>query len=623
MPHEEEILGKAYDARLMRRLVKYLGPYKWRVGLAIVITVLVSALGPLRPYLTMIAIDKYISNGSHTGLTGLEAIIVGTIDRYFSNSGYGGLTGVVALIVGTLVLQSIILYGQTLLTAWIGQQTVYDLRRELFSHLQKLSMSFFDKNPVGRLITRITNDVEVLNDLFSSGIIMIVADVFVVLWIFIFMFATSWKLSLVVLTIFPFLLIATSVFRKKARESYREVRRLVARLNSFLNEHVSGMITVQLFGAEAHTFRQFEKINREAANANIRSVFYYAVFYPAVEFLSSIATALIVWYGGTLVLGNKNLALEAGVTVGTLIAFYQYSEQFFRPIRDLADKYNILQSAMAASERIFKLLDDDSVLELPEHAISTGRLKGEIEFKNVWFAYNDDNFVLKNISFRVKPGQTVAFVGATGAGKSSITNLMTRLYEFQRGEILIDGKDIRLLDPQELRRNTAIVLQDVFLFSADVATNISLGNEKISEERIRNAAAFVGADDFISRLPNGFHSQVKERGAILSVGEKQLISFARALAYDPSILILDDATSSIDTESEQMIQRAIEKLLVGRTSIVIAHRLSTIQKADNIIVMHHGEIREQGTHDELLRHGGIYRTLYELQYKDQEMAKAA
>ncbi len=580
----------------MRRLVKYLAPYKWKVVLAVIITVLVSALGPLRPFLTMIAIDKYIAVGD-----------------------YGGLMGVVAIIVGTLVVQSLILYGQTLLTAWIGQQTVYDLRRELFAHFQELSMRFFDRNPVGRLITRITNDVEVLNDLFSSGIIMIVADVFVIFWIFVFMFYTSWKLSLVVLTVFPLLLMATAVFRKKARESYRDVRRLVARVNSFLNEHVSGMITVQLFGAEAHTYRQFDSINRATADANIRSVFYYAVFYPAVEFLSSVATALIVWYGGSLVLGNK-LGLTAGVTIGTLIAFYQYTEQFFRPIRDLADKYNILQSAMAASERIFKLLDDDTVLALPEKPISVGRLRGEIEFRNVWFAYNNEDYVLKDISFRVRPGETVAFVGATGAGKSSITNLMTRLYEFQRGEILIDGHDIRELDPQELRRNTAIVLQDVFLFSADISTNISLGNEAITDEKIRSAAALVGANDFISRLSRGFESQVMERGAILSVGEKQLISFARALAYDPSILILDEATSSIDTESEQKIQHAIEQLLVGRTSIVIAHRLSTIQKADKIIVMHHGEIREMGTHDELLHMGGIYRTLYELQYKEQELA---
>ncbi len=583
----------------MRRLVQYLRPYKWKVMLAFVITILISALGPLRPYLTMIAIDKYIAKGN-----------------------YSGLTLIASLIIGSLILQSLVQYAQTLVTAWIGQQTVLDLRQELFAHLQRLSMRFFDRNPVGRLVTRLTNDVEVLNELFSSGIIMIVADVFVIFWIFVFMFATSWKLSLVTLTVFPFLMLATSMFRKKARESYREVRTLVARLNAFLNEHVSGMITVQLFGAEAQTYRQFEKINKQSADANIRSVFYYAVFYPAVEFLSSVATALIIWYGGSLALGYK-ANVEGALTIGTLIAFYQYTEQFFRPIRDLADKYNILQSAMAASERIFKLLDDDSILPESAQFRTTGRLRGEIEFRNVWFAYNNEDYVLKDITFSVSPGQTVAFVGATGAGKSSITNLMTRLYEFQKGEILIDGIDIRALDPQELRRNTAIVLQDVFLFSADVATNISLGNEEISQERIREAANTVGANSFISRLPNGFESQVKERGAILSVGEKQLISFARALAYDPSILILDEATSSIDTESEQMIQRAIEKLLKGRTSIVIAHRLSTIQKADKIIVLHHGEIREQGTHDELLRHGGIYRTLYELQYKEQEMAKAA
>ena len=599
MAHEEEVLGKAYDAKLMRRLVKYLRPYRWKVVLAVAITILVSGLGPLRPYLTKIAIDKYIMKGN-----------------------YQGLTTIATFLIISLILQSCVQYVQTLVTTWIGQQTVLDLRQELFAHLQRLSMRFFDRNPVGRLVTRLTNDVEVLNELFSSGIIMIVADIFVIFWIFVFMFATSWRLSLVTLTVFPLLMFATSIFRKKARESYREVRLLVARLNSFLNEHVSGMITVQLFGAEADTYRRFDKINRGVADANIRSVFYYAVFYPAVEFLSSVATALIIWYGGSLVLGYKT-GVEGALTIGTLVAFYQYTEQFFRPIRDLADKYNILQSAMAASERIFKLLDDDTVLPEPAQAIATGRLKGEIEFRNVWFAYNNEDFVLKDISFTVKPGQTVAFVGATGAGKSSITNLITRLYEFQRGEILIDGHDIRSLDPQELRRNTAIVLQDVFLFSADVSTNISLGNEEISQERIRESARIVGAGDFISRLPQGFDSQVKERGAILSVGEKQLISFARALAYDPSILILDEATSSIDTESEQMIQRAIEKLLKGRTSIVIAHRLSTIQKADKIILLHHGEIREQGTHDELLRHGGIYRTLYELQYKEQEMAKAA
>ena len=599
MAHEEEVLGKAYDAKLMRRLVDYLRPYRWKVVLAILITIIVSALGPLRPYLTMIAIDNYIAKDN-----------------------YDGLLGIAAILIGTLILQSLVQYTQTLITQWIGQKTVLDLRQQLFAHLQQLSMRYFDHNPVGRLVTRLTNDVEVLNELFSSGIIMIVADVFVIFWIFIFMFATSWKLSLVVLTIFPLLLLATSIFRKRARESYREVRLLLARVNAFLNEHVSGMITVQLFGREAQTYRQFDKINRATADANIRSVFYYAVFYPTVEFLSSVATALIVWYGGSLVLGYHTT--PSGVlTIGTLVAFYQYTEQFFRPIRDLADKYNILQSAMAASERIFKLLDDQTVLPEPVQPVGLGTVRGEIEFRNVWFAYNNEDYVLKNISFRVSPGQTVAFVGATGAGKSSITNLMTRLYEFQKGEILIDGIDIRTVDPQELRRNTAIVLQDVFLFSADVATNITLGNPDIGLESVRHAANVVGANDFISRLPKGFESQVKERGAILSVGEKQLISFARALAYNPSILILDEATSSIDTHSEQMIQQAIDKLLLGRTSIVIAHRLSTIQKADKIIVLHKGEIREQGTHDELLRLGGLYRTLYELQYKEQEVAKAA
>jgi ATP-binding cassette, subfamily B, multidrug efflux pump len=604
MAHEEEILGKAYDAKLMRRLVAYLRPYRWKVVLAVIITIAVSALGPLRPYLTMIAIDDYIAKGN-----------------------YGGLTSIVALIIGTLVFQSIVQYVQTVVTQWIGQQTVLDLRQELFAHLQKLSMRFFDRNPVGRLVTRLTNDVEVLSDLFSSGIIMIVADIFVIFWIFVFMFATSWKLSLVVLTVFPLLMLATSIFRKKARESYREVRLLIARVNAFLSEHVSGMITVQLFGHEAHTYRQFDKINRATADANIRSVFYYAVFYPAVEFLSSVATALIVWYGGSLALGYHTKPTDA-LTIGTPVAFYQYTEQFFRPIRDLADKYNILQSAMAASERIFRLLDDQTMLAEPAQPTALGttpsfRAKGQIEFRNVWFAYNNEDFVLKNISFSVMPGQTVAFVGATGAGKSSIANLMTRLYEFQQGEILIDGVDIRLLNSRDLRRNIAIVLQDVFLFSADVATNISLGNTEISQDRIRAAARTVGADDFISRLPRGIESQVKERGAILSVGEKQLISFARALAYDPSILILDEATSSIDTHSEQLIQHAIDTLLEGRTSIVIAHRLSTIQKADKIIVLHKGEIREQGTHDELLKMGGLYRTLYELQYKEQEIAAKA
>lgn len=559
------------------------------------ITLLMSGLGPLQPYLVKIAIDNHILKND-----------------------YGGLVTIVAIMLVAVIAQAILQYLQAIVTQWIGQQTIYDVRKEIMEQLQRLSLRFFDKNPVGRLVTRITSDVEVLNELFSSGLIMVFADVFVVIGIFVFMFLTSWKLALVVSIVFPMLIGATSLFRKKARESYREIRVFLARINAFLSEHVSGMITVQLFGREASAFRRFEKINRGHADANIRSVLYYAMFFPGVELLSSLAKALIIWYGGSLVMG-RNLGVGDAISIGTLIAFIQYTELFFRPIRDLADKYNILQGAMASSERVFMLLDDDTVVPVQADAIPMPEVKGSIEFKNVWFAYNGEDFVLKNISFTVKPGQTVAFVGATGAGKSSITNLLTRLYEFQRGSILIDGIDIRQLDPKSLREHIALVLQDVFLFSADIETNITLGNERISSERARRAAETVGADEFILRIPEGYHAQVKERGAILSVGQKQLISFARALAHDPSILILDEATSSIDIESEQLIQRAIDKLLKDRTSIVIAHRLSTIQKADNIIVLHHGEIREQGTHNELLAQNGIYRTLYELQYKEQEV----
>ena len=595
MAHEEELLGKAYDARLMKRLLKYLRPYKWQVTGAIVVTILISSLGPLRPFLVMKAIDDYILKND-----------------------FPGLYGILALLVASVIFQAAVQYAQSIITQWIGQKTIYNFRKELFEHIQTLSLRFFDQNPVGRLVTRLTSDIEVLNELFTSGIIMVFADIFVIVWIFIFMFAISWKLTLMVVCVFPFLLIATAIFRKKARESYRDIRLLVARMNAFLNERVSGIITVQLFGQEKRTFKEFDKINRDHTDVNIRSVFYYAIFYPTVDFLSAVTFGMIVWYGGTLILGKHEL-LGQQVTVGTIISFIMWTEMFFRPIRDLAEKYNILQSAMASSERLFKLLDDNTTVPTSEKTVPLGSVRGEIEFRNVWFAYNDEDYVLKDVSFKVKPGETVAFVGATGAGKTSITSLMTRFYEFQKGQILIDGIDIRNVDAHELRKNIAIVLQDVFLFSADVENNITLGNPEISSERARIAAITVGADPFIHRLPKGYQTHVKERVAILSVGEKQLLSFARALAYDPRILILDEATSSIDTESEILIQNAITKLLKGRTSIVIAHRLSTIQKADKIIVMHKGEIREMGTHIELLALSGIYRTLYELQYKEQEI----
>ncbi len=595
MAQEEELLGKAYDARLMKRLLKYLRPYKWQVFGAIAVTILIASLGPLRPFLVMKAIDDYILKND-----------------------YPGLYRILALLVGSVLLQAGVQYAQSLITQWIGQKTIYNFRKELFEHIQTLSLRFFDQNPVGRLVTRLTSDIEVLNELFTSGIIMVFADIFVIVWIFVFMFAISWKLTLMVMCVFPFLLIATAIFRKKARESYRDIRLLVARMNAFLNERVSGIITVQLFGQEKRTFKEFDKINRDHTDVNIKSIFYYAVFYPAVDFLSAVTFGMIVWYGGTLILGNSE-PLGKEVTVGTIISFIMWTEMFFRPIRDLAEKYNILQSAMASSERLFQLLDDDTIVPNPEITQALGQVRGEIEFRNVWFAYNDEDYVLKDVSFKVNPGETVAFVGATGAGKTSITSLMTRFYEFQKGQIFIDGINIRNVDPHELRKNIAIVLQDVFLFSADVENNITLGNPEISSERAMSAALTVGADPFIRRLPKGYQTHVKERGAILSVGEKQLLSFARALAYDPRILILDEATSSIDTESEFLIQNAITKLLKGRTSIVIAHRLSTIQKADKIVVMHKGEIREMGTHEELLAMNGIYRTLYELQYKEQEI----
>lgn len=595
MAHEEEALGKAYDSRLMRRLIAYLRPYRGRVALAIVVTILISLLGPLRPYLVKMAVDDYLPKRDMSGI-------------YM----------IVALLVASIVVQALVQYAQTIITQWIGQKTIFNIRKEIFAKLGTLSMRFYDKNPVGRLVTRLTSDVEVLNELFSSGIIMVFADVFVLVWIFVFMLAIDAQLSLVVMAVFPILLYATSLFRKKARESYREVRLQVAKMNAYLNEHVSGMITVQLYGQEKRTYDEFAKINRDHADANIKSVFYYAIFYPTVEFFSSVAIGLIVWYGGKLVLQTQQ-GLGEFMTLGTLIAFIQYTEMFFRPLRDLADKYNILQGAMASSERVFRLLDDETKIPAPEAVTTIEHMNGAIEFKNVSFAYNHNEYVLKDISFSVKPGETVAFVGATGAGKSSITNLITRFYEFQNGNIFIDGNDIRSLNPKELRKHIAIVLQDVVLFNADVETNITLGNERITSEKARWAAETVGAARFIERLPNGYKTNVKERGAILSVGEKQLLSFARALAYDPAILILDEATSSIDTESEILIQKAIGKLLKGRTSIVIAHRLSTIQRAGKIIVLHKGEIRETGTHDELLRLGGIYRKLYELQYKEQEV----
>jgi len=587
----DEIMGKAYDSVLMKRLLVYVRPYKKYVILAILFTTLVSALGPLRPYLTKIAIDDKIANKD-----------------------YHGLLIIVLLLFTALVFQAVIQYFLTYFTQLMGQKIIFDLRVKVFSHVQKLSLKFFDKTPVGRIVTRVTNDVEALNDLFSSGIVMIFSDIFIIVWIFVFMFMMDWKLSIVTLSVLPILIYATFLFRKKVRDAYRRVRKHLARLNSFMSEHITGMSIVQLFTQEKEEEKKFEKINADYKKANIDSILYYALFFPVVELLSSTAVALIIWFGGGRV-------IQGTMTIGVLFAFIQYTEMFFRPIRDLSEKYNILQTAMASSERIFKLIDDDTIISNSENFKLLNSTKGNVEFKNVWFAYNNDEYVLKNINFKINAGETVAIVGATGAGKTSIINILNRFYDITKGQILIDGIDIKELEKDSLRKKISIVLQDVIMFSGTIKSNINLGDANITDEQIFEAAKTVGVDKFISKLPNKYNTEVKEKGATLSVGQKQLISFARALVFNPQILILDEATSSVDTETEFLIQEAIKKLLTGRTSIVIAHRLSTIQNSDKIIVMHKGEIRETGNHQELLAKKGIYFKLYQLQYKEQELKK--
>jgi len=586
---EEEKLGKAYDSKLMRRLLGYIKPYKNYVIFAIILNIVVAALGPVRPLLTKIAIDDYIAK-----------------------SNYNGLMIIALVLFGSLLLQAIIQYFLTYYTQYLGQKVLLDLRTQIFNHIQKLALKFFDKTPIGRLVTRATNDVEALGELFSSGIVMVFSDVFIIIWILVFMVFMDISLSLVTLSVLPVLIYGTFLFRRKARESYRDVRLHLARLNSYMQEHVTGMSVVQIFNKQKDELKKFSNINKDYRTANIKSVFYYAIFFPSVELLSAIAIGLIIWYGGGEV-------VQASLTIGVLFAFIQFTEMFFRPIRDLSEKYNIMQTAMASSERIFKLLDDDTLVKNPEKPAELSNVKGNIEFKNVWFAYNNDDYVLKDISFSINPGEIIAIVGHTGAGKTSIINILTRFYDINKGSILLDGINIENLDKRELRKYVSMVLQDVFLFSGNIESNINLNNNDIDKGTILEATTAVGANKFIDALPKKYDEEVKERGATLSVGQKQLISFARALAYDPQILILDEATSSVDTETEHLIQKAIEKLLVGRTAIVIAHRLSTIQSADKIIVLHKGEIRETGNHQELLAKQGIYYKLYQLQYKDQEV----
>jgi ATP-binding cassette subfamily B protein len=584
--HDDDILGKAYDARLMRRLLVYLRPYWRQVAFAFVAIIAGAAAQLAQPYLIKTAIDRHIATGRLAGLDRLAALYL-------------------VILAGAFVAD----YVQTWTLQLTGPWIMFDLRMAIYGHLQRLDLKYYDRNPVGRLMTRVTSDVDVLNDLFTSGVVTVFGDVFLLLGIMIVMFWMNWRLALVACAVLPLIALVTQWFRHNVRDSYRVVRGWIARINAFLQENITGMATVQLFRREALNFERFDDIDRKHRDANIESIFYYAVFYPAIEVISSLAAALIIWYGGGAVLRQT-------LTLGALVAFLQYSQRFFRPISDMSEKFNILQSAMASSERIFKLLDEPVVIESPARPKARpAPARGHIVFDGVWFAYNDEDWVLRDVSFEVRPGQRVGIVGATGAGKTSLISLLLRFYDVQRGRITVDGVDIRDLGLADLRGLFSLVLQDVHLFSGTIADNIRLGDASIDRARIEQAARAVHADAFIERLPDGLASAVAERGSTLSVGQKQLLSFARALAFDPRVLILDEATSSVDTETELLIRDALRVLMAGRTTIAIAHRLSTIQDMDQILVLHRGKLREAGTHQELLAARGIYFKLFELQYK--------
>lgn len=582
--HDEEVLGKAYDARLMRRLLTYLRPYRMKVAVSVVMLLIVTALQLSGPILIQIAIDRYIAVGDNDGLARVALI-------YF------------AILVTAFALSYLQFYTMQV----IGQCVMYDIRMQVFRHLQKLHLAFFDKNPVGRLVTRVTNDINVLNELFSSGVVAIFGDVLALAGIIIAMLYYNWQLALITFTVLPFLVAATAIFRAKVREVYRQVRIRLARINAFLQEHITGMSVVQLFNQEKRIFFKFDEINARLRSSHFRSVYLYAVFFPAVEIIEMVAIVLLVYYGGLRI----NLDL---LTFGELVAFIQLVERFFRPLRDLAEKYNILQSSMASSERIFRLLDEEPRIIAPARPKTIEPFRGGIVFDGVSFAYNEPDYVLRDVSFTVNPGEKIAVVGYTGAGKTSLISLLLRFYDYQKGDIRIDGVSIRDMSPDYLRSYMALVLQEVFIFSGDFAENINLNNAGISSDQVARAARQVEIADFIESQPMGYRSEVHERGAMLSTGQKQLLSFARALAYDPKILILDEATSSVDTETETTIQTALDRLMRGRTSIIIAHRLSTIEKADRILVMHKGRLRESGTHRELLAQRGIYHKLHETQF---------
>lgn len=588
--HDEEELGRNYDSRLLRRLLAYLIPYWKTVCMGVVLLLTSSALQLAGPILTKIAIDTYIAAKDYTGLLQITGIYV-----------------IVVLV--SFILQ----YLHNFLMNMTGQRVMRDMRNQIFHHLQNQSLSFFDRNPVGRLMTRLTTDVDTLNEMFTSGVVAIFGDLFILAGIVVVLIYMNLSLALMTFAVLPLLFIAAFIFKTRIRGTYREIRIRIARINSFLQENISGMRIVQLFTREKLNYQLFKELNARHMEAHLKTVLYFAVFMPTVEIISALAIALIIWYGGFNI-------IQGTLTLGALVAFVQYAQRFYRPIQDLSEKYNILQSAMAASERIFRLLDREERIPEKQQPRPLLHTAGTILFDDVWFAYKGEDWVLKDISFQVQPAEKIALVGATGSGKTTIINLLSRFYDPQRGSITLDGVDLKEIALRDLRRQIGVVLQDVFLFSGTIGGNIGLETEEISSDRIQWAAREVNADTFINNLPGQFEAEVKERGATLSTGQKQLIAFARALAYDPKILVLDEATSNIDTESERLIQRALKRLMENRTSIIIAHRLSTIQNVDNIIVLHKGKIREVGTHQQLLKQRGIYYKLYQLQYKEQEMA---
>ncbi|HNB71498.1 MAG TPA: ABC transporter ATP-binding protein [Acidobacteriota bacterium] len=612
--HEEEAVEKSYDGRLFWRLLRYLKPYRVRISIAIPLITLTSIFELVALNLTMVAVDLYLKPPSDQNLSFFSRLFKNGVDGLGLH--FTPANGVLVIGIWYVILISIVFsltYVQSVILNSMGQFIMYDMRKEIFAKFQHLALSYYDRHPIGRMISRLTSDVDALNELFTAGFVTLFSDVFTLIGILVFLLMINWKLAMVSMIIIPLLVGVTAWFRINATATYREVRTRMARINAFLQEHITGMPVVQLFNREARAMADFDEINDLHRIANVNSVFYYAVFYPAVGLISSVGVALVVWYGGGQV-------IQGALTLGSLIFFIQAMQRFYEPIQDISEKYNILQAAMAASERVFKVLDTPVEITSPDTPKAVPNLRGEIEFRNVWFAYKGEDWVLKDVSFKAPAGQSIALVGATGSGKTTITSLLMRFYDIQRGQILLDGVDIKELDLHQLRQSFGIVLQDVFLFAGTIADNIRLGNTSIDDDRIRFAAREVHADEFIHKLPGGYQAEVKERGATLSVGQKQLLSFARALAFDPRILILDEATSSIDTHTEQLIQQAIERLLVDRTSILVAHRLSTIQKANQIIVLHKGEIREMGTHQELLAQHGLYRRLYELQYKEQSQA---